>query len=138
MPYYKAVILSNNSDDKRQPVPLASAMLGPALRACGRRLRSPPAAAFSDWHKPALGSELPQPGDGRLRTVTLLPGDGVGPEVIKAAQEVIAATGAAPGRLEQLCSCSPVAQLLPAASRLPASADRSGVQAPPSSGRPLR
>jgi len=69
-------------------------MLGPALRACGRRLRSP-AAAFSDWHKPSLGSELPQPGDGRLRTVTLLPGDGVGPEVIKAAQEVIAATGEA-------------------------------------------
>ena len=52
------------------------------------------AAGAATWIKPQVGLELPQPGDARLRTVTVLPGDGVGPEVIKAAQEAIAATGA--------------------------------------------
>ena len=52
------------------------------------------AAGAATWHKPQVGLELPQPGDARLRTVTVLPGDGVGPEVIKSAQEAIAATGA--------------------------------------------
>lgn len=77
----------------------------------------------SGWQKPSLSSDLPLPGDGSVRKVTLLPGDGarrprarraargrgpdaparrrppgVGPDVCKAAQEVIAATGARAGR----------------------------------------
>jgi hypothetical protein len=67
-----------------------------AARAASRLSRGAaggPAAAGA-WQKPQLGMEMPQPGDGRLRTITVLPGDGVGPEVIKAAQAAIAATGA--------------------------------------------
>ena len=71
-------------------------MLPAVLRRGAGRLLPRHAAAFATgaWIKPHLGLELPLPGDARLRTVTVLPGDGVGPEVIKAAQEAIAATGA--------------------------------------------
>lgn len=69
-------------------------MLPSVLRRAGAAVRGAGTRSAGTWHKPSLSSELPSPGDGRSRTVTLLPGDGVGPEVIKAAQEAIAATGA--------------------------------------------
>ena len=37
---------------------------------------------------------VPLPGDGKPRTVTLIPGDGIGPEVTAAVCEVVAALGA--------------------------------------------
>lgn len=47
----------------------------------------------TQWVKP-MTLDLPSLGnEGRRRKVTVLPGDGVGPEVVSAAQEVIAATG---------------------------------------------
>lgn len=50
-------------------------------------------AGTEGWTKPA-SLEFPSvTGDAKRRTVTVLPGDGVGPEVIAAAQEAIAATG---------------------------------------------
>lgn len=50
-------------------------------------------ASTGGWVKPQT-LDLPSvSADARRRTVTVLPGDGVGPEVIAAAQECIAATG---------------------------------------------
>jgi len=57
-------------------------------------LRASLARSATTWHKPAMAADLPSPGGGRV-TVTVLPGDGVGPEVIRCAQEAVAATGAA-------------------------------------------
>ncbi len=37
---------------------------------------------------------VPTPGDAKLQTVTLIPGDGIGPEVSKAVVEVVDALGA--------------------------------------------
>ena len=37
---------------------------------------------------------VPLPGDGRPHTVTLIPGDGVGPEVTEAVTDVVEALGA--------------------------------------------
>mmetsp|Transcript_2110 Transcript_2110/g.3374 ORF Transcript_2110/g.3374 Transcript_2110/m.3374 type:complete len:384 (-) Transcript_2110:327-1478(-) len=41
-----------------------------------------------------LFTSIPSPGDGQLHTVTLIPGDGIGPEVTNAVVEVIEALGA--------------------------------------------
>ena len=62
-----------------------------ALRRSRDALRSALRTATT-WNKPGLVSEMPAPGGG-ARIVTVLPGDGIGPEVIKAAQAVVAATG---------------------------------------------
>jgi hypothetical protein len=84
-------------------------MLPALLRRGARAPLARGAAGAATWVKPQVGLELPQPGDARLRTVTVLPGDGVGPEVIKAAQEAIAATGAPqpPGALMIRRPCAP-------------------------------
>ncbi len=42
----------------------------------------------------SLMTYVPLPGDGRPHTVTLIPGDGVGPEVTEAVVEVVEALGA--------------------------------------------
>jgi hypothetical protein len=65
---------------------------GLALRRSRDALRSALRTAAT-WNKPGLVSEMPSPGGG-ARIVTVLPGDGIGPEVIKAAQAAVAATGA--------------------------------------------
>ena len=38
--------------------------------------------------------DVPQPGDSKTKTVTVLPGHGIGPELMKAAMAVLTATGA--------------------------------------------
>ena len=45
-----------------------------------------------NWQKPTT-LDVPVPGDAKTRTVTVIPGDGVGPLVVGAAQAAIAATG---------------------------------------------
>ena len=42
----------------------------------------------------SLMTYVPLPGDGRPHTVTLIPGDGIGPEVTEAVTEVVEALGA--------------------------------------------
>ena len=64
-----------------------------ALRRGGSRVTRALARCDSTWSKPQLASDMPTPGDARSRLVTVLPGDGVGPEVVRAAQQVVAATG---------------------------------------------
>ena len=73
---------------------LAGAMLSNSVRRSSRLSRSLLSRCDSTWTKPQLASELPAPGDARSRVVTCLPGDGVGPEVVRAAQQAVAATGA--------------------------------------------
>lgn len=53
-------------------------------------------ATTEGWQKPHTLDLPSMSADGRRRTVTVLPGDGVGPEVIASAQEAIAATGEGP------------------------------------------
>ena len=48
---------------------------------------------------------VPLPGDGKPRTVTLIPGDGIGPEVTAAVCEVVAALGA-PVIWERCATCN--------------------------------
>jgi len=69
-------------------------MLSNSVRRSSRLSRSLLSRCDSTWTKPQLASELPAPGDARSRVVTCLPGDGVGPEVVRAAQQAVAATGA--------------------------------------------
>jgi hypothetical protein len=64
-----------------------------ALRRGGSRVTRSLTRCDSTWSKPQMASDMPTPGDARSRLVTVLPGDGVGPEVVRAAQQVVAATG---------------------------------------------
>ena len=72
----------------------AGSIMLSALRRGGSRVTRSLARCDSTWSKPQMASDMPTPGDARSRLVTVLPGDGVGPEVVRAAQQVVAATGA--------------------------------------------
>ena len=49
---------------------------------------------------------VPSPGDARRQTVTLIPGDGIGPEVCGAVTKVVEAMGA-PIQWERYVPCMP-------------------------------
>ena len=51
-----------------------------------------------NWTKPTT-LDVPTPGDGKVRKVTVLKGDGVGPLVVNSALEAVQATGGRPSRL---------------------------------------
>jgi isocitrate dehydrogenase (NAD+) len=64
----------------RKPLPTAA---GPVLTAF-------PAITPQEWAR-GLMTYMPMPGDATTRTVTLVPGDGVGPEVTNAVVQVVEA-----------------------------------------------
>lgn len=55
---------------------------------------------FAQAHRLVTSGYLPSPGDAAIQTVTLIPGDGIGPEVTKAVVDVMDALGA-PIRFER-------------------------------------